>query len=259
MKRRVLFGILFCATSMAPIGLGQSMVPEGQALAAPTVGETASVQATIGADLSRDLYYVSDGTGEGKHPGLRLKAYQTVTTTSGWCETIQVPLGKIYTSGERVRFTVESNTKGFLYILQRGSSGAYNILFPVNNLPNEIRKGTEVPIPQTGSFQFDATPGTETLYFVLAKKKTNIFTYILPAAGGAAPPPPQLGSYEASILSAFQKGQKDLVITGPGVPASPGPNSAHPASAPTWNSAPFFAVAQSNKDFLVVPVQLLHR
>lgn len=253
MKSALTLSVFSLAVVLGPTALGQSMVPAGNAPAGPPVQYASASQ---DAEQARQLFFVADGTGEGKNPGLRVRVYQTVSMPNGTCETVQVPVNKSFATGERVRFSVESNSKGYLHILQRGSSGAYTILFPLGNQPNEIRRGVEVPVPATGSFQFDATPGTETLYFVFTKKKTNVFNYLIPPAGGGQVPSPSSGSIEYNIVQSFQRGQRDLIVS-PLAPAAP-VMAGTPASAPSWNNVPFFAVAQGSKDFLVVPVQLAH-
>ncbi len=80
----------------------------------------------------------------------------------------------VFKSGDRIRLAVESNGTGYLYIMLRGSSGRWTLLFPnkdIMNGTNLIEKGNKYEIPfGTASFQFDNTPGTEKLFLTLSRQ-----------------------------------------------------------------------------------------
>lgn len=79
-----------------------------------------------------------------------------------------------FRSGDRVRFIVEANSTGYLYIILRGSSGQWSLLFPnkeIDNGQNMITRGSRYEIPYGEAFfQFDQTPGVEKLFLVLTKQ-----------------------------------------------------------------------------------------
>lgn len=85
----------------------------------------------------------------------------------------EAPLGSEFQSGERVQLTVESSTDAYLAIAQHGSDGRRGLLYPPPTagpaaVPIAARTPVIVPGPRH-SFTFDATPGTERLWLVLAR------------------------------------------------------------------------------------------
>jgi hypothetical protein len=77
-----------------------------------------------------------------------------------------------FRAGDRVRFILESNTGGFLYVVQQGSSGNWTVLFPspqINGGRNTIKSFQPYTVPASGYFAFDETPGTERVFLYLSK------------------------------------------------------------------------------------------
>lgn len=205
-------------------------------------------------DHARDLYYVSDAQGQGKNVGVRVRLYQAEAD----CDIVSVSPRKTFTAGERLRFGVETNSNGYLYILQRGSSGRSTLLFPHPEIArgsNAVKRGVELVIPGRNWFTFDANPGNEELTFIVSKKKMDIVNYLVPPAGGGVAAAPAAGSDMASVLAALQReGDKDLVLS----PESG--SGAIVTTAATWNQ-PVYAVnsGQGKGDFCVVKFRLNHR
>jgi hypothetical protein len=103
----------------------------------------------------------------------------------------------VFRSGDRIRLTVESNSTGYLYIVLRGSSGKWNLLFPNAEImggKNIVEGGNRYEIPLgTASFQFDENPGVEKLFLTLARNVEPDFEKLVQSlkekAGEAAPTP----------------------------------------------------------------------
>jgi hypothetical protein len=172
-----------------------------------------------GKDRARDLYYLADKSGEIRYTGLRLKLYQADAN----CNFMQVSPFKAFRAGEALRFAVESNTAGFVYIIARGSSGQTRLLYPhpdVNNGANHIHRGTELMIPGREWFRFDHNPGVETISVILTRRKLDLLPYLIPSAPTAEPAPAS-GGIEAAVLELLQGGAKarDLVLTPDDAPA----------------------------------------
>ena len=80
----------------------------------------------------------------------------------------------VFHSGDRIRFSVEPNARGFLYVVNRGSSGTWKAMFP----SPEIEGGDNrvdamhpyVVPPGKHVFTFDATVGTENLFVVCSRQ-----------------------------------------------------------------------------------------
>ncbi|GEM_PF-2618194 len=68
-----------------------------------------------------------------------------------------------FRSGDRVRIHFTSNQDGYLFILQKGSSGKTTLLFPSppGQAKNFIKAGAELVTPEPRWFKFDNQPGHE--------------------------------------------------------------------------------------------------
>jgi len=80
-----------------------------------------------------------------------------------------------FKSGDRIRLTVQANDTGYLYVVMRGSTGAWRVLFPSSEEAggdNRVVKGRNYTVPpgKNGQFFFDETGGEEKLFLVLTRK-----------------------------------------------------------------------------------------
>lgn len=78
----------------------------------------------------------------------------------------------VFESGDVVRFRLTSGFDGYLYVLERGSSGSYTALFPAGatTSDNVIYKGKQSLVPPLGDgwFQIDGPPGFDVVYFLVS-------------------------------------------------------------------------------------------
>ncbi|MEO7145107.1 MAG: DUF4384 domain-containing protein [Bryobacteraceae bacterium] len=99
----------------------------------------------------------------------------------------------IFLSGDRVRFRFSANFDGYLYVMNRSTSGKYEILFPRQDtgVQNRVQSGHDYIVPATqGWFRVTGPPGHDVLYWVVSP---------LSLAGGGPsyrplPPPPPPGA-----------------------------------------------------------------
>jgi hypothetical protein len=85
----------------------------------------------------------------------------------------EVKAETVFRSGDRLKIQVEANTGAYLYVVARGSSGNWSVLFPaseVENGSNFVTPFRPYAVPATGRFYFDDQPGVERLFLVLARK-----------------------------------------------------------------------------------------
>lgn len=104
----------------------------------------------------------------GRPLGLRYSLLQR--TASGFQE---VDAGSAFHAGDRIRLSVEVNDPGYLYIVNRGSSGSWTVLFPSPEIAggdNRVFPGQRYEIPSGYTFTFDETPGEEKLFIVVARQ-----------------------------------------------------------------------------------------
>jgi Domain of unknown function (DUF4384) len=87
--------------------------------------------------------------------------------------TKEVPQKKIFHAGDVIRFRVTSRIAGYLYVLNRGTSGETATLYPS---PNGTEESTQiekdqirsVPADGDGWFEVAGPPGFDTVYFLLS-------------------------------------------------------------------------------------------
>jgi hypothetical protein len=88
-------------------------------------------------------------------------------------EFVEVAPDTTFRSGDKIKLSVESNDGAYLYIVQQGSSKAWNVLFPNDDTDkgtNHVERGRRYTIPAGGRFTFDDQPGTERLFVVLSRR-----------------------------------------------------------------------------------------
>lgn len=87
--------------------------------------------------------------------------------------TVEVDADTSFKSGDRIRLSVMANDRAHLYIVQRGSSGNWGVLFPspeINGGNNVIEKEKAYEIPAGNWWAFDEQPGKERLFIVLSRR-----------------------------------------------------------------------------------------
>ena len=79
----------------------------------------------------------------------------------------------VFHAGDHIRLAVESNDDGYLYVVNRGSSGTWKVLFPsaeIKGGDNHIQRRTRFEIPSGYTFTFDEQPGEEKLFIVFSRE-----------------------------------------------------------------------------------------
>lgn len=108
-------------------------------------------------------------------------------TPSGW-EAVNP--GLILEGDDLVRFRIKSNTDGYLHVTNRGTSGAYDSLFPSADAgeENRIQAGKQYRIPQTsGAFRLNGPAGHDVVYWILSPQPLP--SSYRPLSGAPASPP----------------------------------------------------------------------
>ena len=94
-------------------------------------------------------------------------------------------------SGDRIRLNVEVNDSGYLYIISKGTSGAWTPLFPspeIENGDNRVQKGRIYSVPPGHVFTFSGKPGVERLFVIFSRQPVDeIDSLIYSLKGGARP------------------------------------------------------------------------
>ena len=106
----------------------------------------------------------------GPHPALGLRYTILKRTGDGQSE---VNSDTVFHAGDRIRLAVEANDDGYLYVVNRGSSGTWKLLFPsaeIKGGDNRIQRRVRYEVPSGYTFTFDEQGGEEKLFVVLTRQ-----------------------------------------------------------------------------------------
>lgn len=131
-------------------------------------GKTSAGRAAADKAATGQTIPVSYSTDSAVPLGLRYSILKRTDAGS-----VEVDSATVFRSGDRIRLRVDVNTAGYLYIINRGSSGNWSPLFPspkIANGDNRVQKGTQYEIPPGYVFTFDDQPGAERLFIVFSRR-----------------------------------------------------------------------------------------
>jgi hypothetical protein len=100
-------------------------------------------------------------------PQRRLEITVEQRTASGWNT---VDPATVFDNGAKLRFRVKANFRGFLYVMNQGTSGSYTQLFPTQETGSENRldPGREAMVPATdGAFAVTGPAGYDIVYWMI--------------------------------------------------------------------------------------------
>ncbi len=106
--------------------------------------------------------------------------------------------GLVLQKGDKVRFRFQANFDGYLYVMNQGTSGRYELLFPREETgeDNRIEAGVEYRIPATQAwFRIDGPPGHDIVYWMVTPLKLGGAPKYRPL-----PPPPKPLPPPANLL-----------------------------------------------------------
>lgn len=87
--------------------------------------------------------------------------------------SVDVPTDTVFHNGDQIHVGVEVTEPGFLYIVTRGSSGTWELLFPspkMENGDNRVGPQSRYVVPQGYVFTFSGKPDTEKLFVVFSRR-----------------------------------------------------------------------------------------
>lgn len=86
----------------------------------------------------------------------------------------------VFRTGDCVRARFRLNFEGYLTVINRGSSGAIEKIFPLENQSNKIYPKTDNFIPNNQGWEFYDEAGNENLFFIVSKQplRDDIFREI---------------------------------------------------------------------------------
>lgn len=107
-----------------------------------------------------------------------------------------------FQNGDRIRFHLKSNIDGYAYILlSSGSRGEQSVLFPdpASGDNNQVKRGKDYILPESGFLTFDENPGTEKVTLVLSRTPIDAQAYL----GKPSEAP--------TLIASAMTGSKDLI------------------------------------------------
>lgn len=118
----------------------------------------------------------------------------------------EVPVDSTFRSGDSVGIAVEANEPGYLYVVARGSSGKWQVMFPsaeINAGDNWVEGGHRYTIPPGSHvWTFDDRKGTEKLFVVLARQEVADLEALIYDLNQPAKPAPKPAAKPVTAPSA---------------------------------------------------------
>ena len=148
----------------------------------------------------------------------RIKVTVERQETGGWRA---LNPATVFASGDHLRFRVSTTIAGYLYVMDRGTSGGYDLMFPRADTgsDNRIEAAREYTVPATqGFFRVSGPQGFDIVYWVLSPLE-------LGKQYKPLPPPPAPGSVPPSMQPRCDddifKARGDCIDASAGVKAVP--------------------------------------
>ncbi len=114
----------------------------------------------------------------------------------------------VFATGDRVRFEVSASFDGYLYVLSKGTSGGYDLLFPRGDTGRdnriEAKKGYFVPAVD-GGFRITGPAGQDVVYWLVSP--VDLGKQYRPL-----PPAPEVGKNPAALPASMKPRCDDLIF-----------------------------------------------
>jgi len=110
----------------------------------------------------------------GHYLGLR---YNLLLIDSKNGEATPADSAQVFRSGECVALEFEANRSGYLYVLEQGSSGAWNPLLPSAEMPDEaniLKARTSKRVPEKHCYEIASPAGQERIFVVLSRNPEDL-------------------------------------------------------------------------------------
>jgi hypothetical protein len=159
--------------------------------------------------------------------------YSIVRLVNG--RMIETPADYVFHAGDHIQINVQTNTPGYLYVVNKGSSGAWSPIFPspkIANGDNHVDGFHTYTLPTSEYWiSFDQLTGTENVTIVFSREPVPDFEELIyslqgkpmqPARqaqpeGGAPPPPKKMVmmasvSIDDSVMGRLRASTRDLIV-----------------------------------------------
>ena len=161
--------LFYSAVESPPATAHKTQKPAAKANVAPHKTAPAPEESAGGTTPSIPVVAVAYRP-QGPRPALGLR--YTILKKAGDAQA-EVSTDAVFHAGDRIRLAVEANDDGYLYVVNRGSSGTWKLLFPspeIKNGDNRIQRRVRYEVPSGYTFTFDEQAGEEKLFIVLSRE-----------------------------------------------------------------------------------------
>ncbi len=207
----------------------------------------------VGSAKTVSVQYRDQGAGlpAVQHLGLR---YNLVLVDKETGKGEPVEADRVFQPGECIALEFEANRSGYLYVLDRGSSGTWNPLLPSPQMPDEaniVKARASVRVPQKYCFEIAGPPGIERIFVALSRNPAELYKLHDSIKGSGTSEPeetqpegaPRVMTAENRLTREVTRmqasmGARDLKITKIARPSDPGepPGSVYLVNASSGSS-----------------------
>jgi len=174
----------------------------------------------------------------------------------------EVDVDTVFRSGERIKIKLETTDMAYLYILAKGSSGRWRVLFPSAEIAggaHRVRPDHSHTVPPRGWFAFDDQAGEEKVFVMLSRNKVqDLDQAIERLRKGSSQPAQTPAAPEKDVpvmLAMHMAGARDLVFEKVSMS-----DAAPDAAAPKAENAAYVVTKSGGPDSQVVAeLTLKHR
>ena len=133
--------------------------------------------------------------------------------------TEEVDVDTVFHSGDKIKIKLESTDMAYLYILAKGSSGRWRVLFPSVDIAggaHRVRPDEDLSVPPRGWFAFDEQAGEEKVFVMLSRRKVDDLDQAIERLRKGSSQPTQAPSAPSDdvpvMLAMHVAGARDLVF-----------------------------------------------
>jgi len=108
-----------------------------------------------------------------ERPAMPLGLRYSVLKQGSGGQAVEIDPDSVFLSGDRIRLGIQANDDAYLYIVLRGSSGNWSVLFPspeISGGDNFVERARLYEVPSGHWFLFDEQEGEEKLFIVLCRQ-----------------------------------------------------------------------------------------